>query len=130
MAIGTFGDIVFRVSDQSILTPGGLSVTAGGSWAQHDRIRGKPKTEYTGANLRTASFEILLSADLGVRPRKLLEQLEEMVESGEAYAFVIGGKPIGRNLWRPVSISETWNTVLNRGELVSAKVTLNLEEYV
>ena len=97
MAIGTFGDIVFRVSDQSILTPGGLSVTAGGSWAQHDRIRGKPKTEYTGANLRTASFEILLSADLGVRTRKLLERLGEMAESGEADAFVIGGKPIGRN---------------------------------
>jgi hypothetical protein len=53
-----------------------------------------------------------------------------MAEGREAYLLVIGGRPIGENPWRLVSLSETWDTVLNRGELVSAKASLNLEEYV
>lgn len=127
--IGSFGSIVFQTSDRRVFTPRGMQQTAGSSWALHDIFGGKQKAEYTGQALRTISFEILLSAELGVRPRKTLEQLERMAEGREAYPLVIGGRPIGENLWRLVSLSETWDTVLNRGELVSAKASLNLEEY-
>lgn len=130
MAIGIFGSIVFETSDRKIMTLRGINQTAGSSWAAHDTIGGKQKTEYTGQNLRTFSFEITLSAELGVRPRKMLQQLEEIAEGREVYPLVIGGKPVGENLWRLVSISEEWDTVLNQGELISAKVSLNLEEYV
>ena len=105
-------------------------MTAGSNWAVHDNIRGKQKAEYMGPVLRTASFEILLSVELGVRPRVMLEQLEQMAEGKAVYPLVIGGKPIGDNHWRLVSISEEWDTILNHGELISAKVSLNLEEYV
>ena len=128
--IGSFGSVVFQTSDRKILTPRGIQQTTGSSWALHDIFGGKQKAEYTGQVLRTFSFDITLSAELGVRPRKTLEQLEKMAESREAYLLVIGGRPIGENPWRLVSLSETWDTVLNRGELVSAKASLNLEEYV
>lgn len=130
MAIGNFGSIVFETSDRKIMTPRGINQTVGSSWAVHDTIGGKQKTEYTGKNLRTFSFEITLSAELGVRPRKMLQQLEELAEGREVFPLVIGGKPVGENMWRLVSISEEWNTVLNRGELISATVSLSLEEYV
>lgn len=129
MAIGNFGSIVFQTSDRKILSLRGLSQTAGSSWAVHDVIGGKQKAEYTGPTLRTLSFEITLSAELGVRPRKLLKELEEMAEGREVFPLVIGGKPVGDNPWRLVSLSEEWDTILNRGELISAKVSLNLEEY-
>ena len=128
--IGSFGSVVFQTSDRKILTPRGIQQTTGSSWALHNVVGGKQKAEYTGQTLRTISFEITLSAELGVRPRKTLEQLERMAEGREAYLLVIGGRPIGENPWRLVSLSETWDTVLNRGELVSAKASLNLEEYV
>lgn len=130
MAIGNFGSIVFQTSDRKILSLRGLSQTVGSSWAVHDVIGGKQKAEYTGPTLRTLSFEITLSAELGVRPRKLLKELEEMAEGREVFPLVIGGKPVGENPWRLVSLSEEWDTILNRGELISAKVSLNLEEYV
>lgn len=128
--IGSFGGIVFQTSDRKVLTPRGMQQTAGSSWALHDNFGGKQKAEYTGQALRTLSFEITLSAELGVRPRKTLEQLERMAEGREAYPLVIGSRPVGANPWRLVSLSETWDTVLNRGELVSAKASLDLEEYV
>lgn len=128
--IGSFGSIVFQTSDRKIVTPRGMQQTAGSSWALHDIFGGKQKAEYTGQVLRTISFEIILSAELGVRPRKTLEQLERMAEGREAFPLVVGGRPVGENPWRLVSLSETWDTVLNRGELISAKASLNLEEYV
>ena len=134
--IGSFGSVVFQTSDRKILTPRGIQQTTGSSWALHNVFGGKQKlidfgsAAQIGQTLRTISFEITLSAELGVRPRKTLEQLERMAEGREAYLLVIGGRPIGENPWRLVSLSETWDTVLNRGELVSAKASLNLEEYV
>ena len=128
--IGSFGSVVFQTSDRRILTPQGMQQTAGSSWAAHDVIGGKQKTEYTGPTLRTISFEITLSAELGIRPRKTLEQLESLAEGREAFPLVIGGRPVGANPWRLVSLSEAWDTMLNRGELISAKVSLKLEEYV
>lgn len=130
MAVGTFGNIVFSVSDDMVLTPSSLSQTVGSSWAVHDNIGGKQKAEYTGPTLRVLNFDMKISAELGIRPRKMLQKLEQMAEGGEAYMLVIGGKPVGDNPWRLVSLSEEWGTVLNRGELISANVTVSLEEYV
>lgn len=130
MAIGTFGDIVFQVSDEKIFTPHTFSMTVGSEWATHDNIGGKQKSEYVGSSLRKISFDITLSAEMGVNPRKLLQRLEQMAEGSEAYLLVIGGKPIGAHLWRLVSLSEEWQTVLNRGEVISATASISLEEYV
>ena len=130
MTVGAFGDIVFETSDKKILTMRNLSVTVGSSWAVHNNIGGKQKTEYTGPQLRKASFEMTLSSGLGVNPRKMMQRLEQMAESSEAHMLIIGSKPVGENPWRLVSLSEEWETVMNRGELISATTTVNLEEYV
>lgn len=130
MAVGTFGGVVFSVSDNVILTPSSLTQTVGSSWAVHDNIGGKQKAEYMGPTSRVLNFDMKISAELGVRPRKTLQKLEKMAEGSEAHMLVIGGKPVGENPWRLVSLSEEWGTVLNRGELISASVSVSLEEYV
>lgn len=130
MAVGTFGGIVFSVSDDMILTPSNFTQTIGSNWAVHDNIGGKQKSEYMGPALRVLNFDMKISAELGVRPRKMLQKLEKMAEGSEAHMLVIGGKPVGENPWRLVSLSEEWGTVLNRGELISASVSVSLEEYV
>lgn len=130
MAVGALGDIVFETHDKKILTMSNLSVTVGSVWAVHNNIGGKQKTEYMGPELRKASFTMILSAELGINPRKMMQRLEQMAEGGEAYPLIIGGKPVGDNPWRVVSLSEEWKTVLNRGELISATTTVSLEEYV
>ena len=127
--IGAFGEIVFSASDKKVLTPKSLSKTVGSSWATHETIGGKPKSQYMGANLQTLQFDMFLSVEFGIAPRRLLERLEEMAEGSEVYPLVFGGKPVG-NLWRLVSLSEEWGTVLNQGELISANVSVSLEEYV
>ena len=128
--IGHWGKyLVFSVSDKKILTFHNFSQTLQGRWETHNIIGKKPRLEFQGADLREIEMEIRLDAAYGVKPRKLLEKIEQAVQSGRAEKLVIGGKAIGKNRFVIKSVSETWNCIFNRGELVIANVTLSLTEY-
>lgn len=130
MAIGTLGrNVVFEVSDDRVFTFSELTREVTSRWTNHEPQGVKPKPELLGAGLQTASLTITLSATLGVRPRDVLEAIENMVENGTAETLVIGNRPVGSNPFRLTGSSEAWNTVYNRGELARATLTISLEEY-
>lgn len=129
MAIGTLGPIVFKVSDKMVLTFDGMTREVSGRWTEHEVMGKKPKPEFLGPGNQKISLPITLSANLGVRPRKMLEMVERMVESGDAEYLIINCKPVGRNPFRLTASSETWGTMYNHGELAKANLTINLEEY-
>jgi len=129
--IGNFGNrIVFETSDVKILNFTAFEQSVSGRWATHNRIMKKPSSEFLGPELRTISMEILLSAMHGVRPRSTLEQIEDIVENGIAELLVIGGKTIGKNKWAITECSESWDVIMSKGELLQAKVSLNLQEFL
>lgn len=129
--IGTLGrNIVFEVSDERALTFRNMSREVSGRWVEHEVMGGKPRSEFLGAGNQAITLEITLSAMLGVRPREVLEAVEDMVESGTAEYLVIGSKPVGRNPFRLLSASETWDVIYNRGELAKATLSISLGEYV
>lgn len=129
MAIGTLGPIVFEVSDKKILTFDGMTRDVSGRWVEHEVMGVKPKPEFLGAGNQKITLPITLSADLGVRPRKMLELVESMVESGDAEYLIINCKPVGRHPFRLTTSSETWDRMYRRGELAKASLTITLEEY-
>ena len=130
MAIGTLGrNVVFEVSDDRVFTFSELTREVTSRWTNHEPQGVKPKPEFLGAGLQTASLTLTLSATLGVRPRDVLEAIENMVENGTAETLVIGNRPVGSNPFRLTGSSEAWNTVYNRGELARATLTISLEEY-
>ena len=106
--IGAFGKkIVFEVSDEKVFAFKKLTQNIQGRWAKHENLGGKPKQEFLGADTRSASLEIYLSANLGIRPRNVLNTLEEMVENGTGIEYlVIGNKPISKNRYALKSVSE------------------------
>ena len=130
MAIGTLGrNVVFEVSDDRVFTFSELTREVTSRWTNHEPQGGKPKPEFLGAGLQTASLTITLSSALGVRPRTVLEEIENMVETGTAERLVIGTRPVGKNPVRLTGSSETWDVIYNRGELARATMTITLEEY-
>lgn len=130
MTIGNLGGLItFEVSSDKVLTFNRMQRSVKGRWATHDVIGGKTKSEFLGAGNAGISLQIFLSAAHGVKPRTTLERIADAVERGEYFPLVIGGRAVGTN-WRITSASETWNKVLEKGVLVEASVTLNLEEYV
>lgn len=136
MAIGNLGSLItFNVSvdkknNLKVLTFNKLSKKVSGRYATQNIIGKKPKTEFLGPDLATLSFEITLSAMHGVKPRKTLDKIETAIEKGEAFTFTLGGSKVGKNKWVITNVSETWDTIYNKGELVSATANLSLQEYV
>lgn len=129
--IGNLGKlIVFSVSDKKILTLEKLNQTVSGRWANHNIIAKKPKSEFLGADLRSLTFTITLNAQHGVKPRKTMEAIEKAIETGRTEPLVIGGKNIGKNKWKIIKMSESWDTILSKGELLKATLSLTLEEYI
>ncbi len=129
MAIGSLGGIVFQVSDETVLTIAGMTREVSGRWAEHEVMGVKPKKEFLGAGNQKINLPITLSAALGVRPRKMLERVERMVEGGNAEYLIINGRPVGRNPFCLASSSETWGHMYSHGELAKANLTITLEEY-
>lgn len=131
MAIGCLGsNIIFKVSSQQIFIFDEFERKVSARWAKHDRIAMKPLKQFLGPDEDTISFTIELNAELGVKPRKILEQINNLISTGEPQTLVIGTKAIGENKFYIESCSETWERIMNQGELIKAKAKLTLEEYL
>lgn len=130
MAIGSLGkNIIFEVSDKTVLTFQNMTREVSSRWAEHDVPGVKPKPEYLGPGNQTVTLPITLSAALGVRPRAVLDAVADMVERGAAEFLVLGTAPVGKNPFRLTASSETWDKVYNGGQLAKATMTITLEEY-
>lgn len=131
MVVGNLGKLItFEVSSRKVLTFDQMQRSVKGRWATHDVIGGKVKSEFLGADVASITLPIYLSAMHGVRPRRTIELINDAIESGQYFTFVVGGRAVGRYQWRITSSSETWDKVILNGILVEAKLTLTLEEYV
>ena len=128
--IGTLGtDLVFTVSDNYVFTFAGMTRDVSSRWATHETPGVKPRAEFLGPGLQSVSLPITLSSNLGVKPREMLERVEQMVETGDTEYLILGYRPVGKNRFRVTASSETWDLLYNQGELARAKLTLTLEEY-
>lgn len=131
MAIGNWGtEIVFRVSEREALLLQNLSRTVTAEWAKHSRIGLKDQSEFIRPGLQQVTFTMVLDATLGIRPRATIERLEAATERGEVNTLVIGGRRVGHYRWKITNQSETWETLLNGGELLRASVSVAMEEYL
>lgn len=128
--IGKYGDIIFETNDKRIMAFNSFTQNISGRWSSHGVIGKKERAEFNGAGRRKVTFKMTLCATLGVRPREMLEKLEDIVENGKVDYLVVGGRSIGEHQFAMTSMSETWDAVYSRGELSKASVSVTLEEYV
>ena len=128
--IGYLGDIIFETSDKRILTFSGFKYQAAGRWEKHNVIAKKPKSEFVGPDLDTITFTIDLNGINGVKPRDEMEKWISKVNTGVVDILVIGNKVLGQDKWSVSQISESWDTIFNKGELFSGKIDVTLQEYI
>ena len=93
--IGSFGDLVFSVSNNTVRTFDSMSWDFSTDYATHDRHIKADLLEYMGPGLEGISFSMTFSVFLGVNPLKEIKKLREMVRKGYAERLVIGGKVYG-----------------------------------
>lgn len=59
----------------------------------------------------------------------MIERLEAAAKSGLVDYLVIGGRRIGNSKVYISSMSEEWDCIWNRGELVKATINITFSEY-
>lgn len=127
--IGSFGDIIFEVSDDKILTFKDYNRKGSSRWNQYEIIGNKPKSDFDGPGLEEISISILLKVELGVSPSEQLEIIRNMKDTGKPALLILGNKPISPNYWVITDMEENDHIIDNRGNILKADVTLSLMEY-
>lgn len=128
--IGYYGDIVFETSDSRILNFSEFQRSTASRWAKHETIGKKPASEFLGPDLDTISFTVHLNGLYGVRPVEEMNRWLIKSRAGTAETLVIGNRALGVDKWVVKSVSQVWGTILNRGQVISGNVDVELEEYV
>lgn len=130
MAIGNFGKLItFETNDKRILSPKNFKREVSGRWAEHERIGKVPLRQFLGPENAKVTFTITLDARHGVKPRKTMSKIEKYIKKGTAENLVIGGTKVGKTKMTINSMSESWDEIWNKGELVRASVDLTFEDY-
>ena len=128
--IGNFGKLItFEVSSEKMLALKNLKRTVAGRWKKHEIVGAAPRSEFQGPDLDETTVTAILSAEHGVKPRATIERLEAAARSGEVDYLIIGGKRVGTGKVYISSISEEWDTIWNKGELVKATINITFAEY-
>lgn len=131
MAIGHIGKtVVFETGDAKILNFKKMQRTVKGRWASHSRVGKKPKKQFLGSDADQLTFTITINAEHGVKPRKTVENIEKLIRKGKPQTVVIGSKKVGAHKYVLTEISESWDTILNKGEVVKITCDITLEEYL
>ena len=129
MSIGSLGDVVFEVSSEKVKTLRDMQRQGTARFATHEIIGKKPLREFLGPGLEKITFQIQLSASLGVDPASEMKTLRELRDKGEALEFVLGGSAVGEELWTIEDLSEEWSRINGQGTIIFATVSVTLQEY-
>lgn len=130
MQIGALGDIAFQVSSEMVETLDKVVWSGAARYAKQDRHLKDSLTEFTGLEPDEISFEMLLSAYLGVDPYPELTKIWQYERSGKALTLVIGDKSYGKWRWVIEKHQIKMQTFGKGGKLTSATVSVNLLEYL
>ena len=130
MTIGSFGDVVFRVSDTVVNTINNLQWSGSANWSTHERHGTTGIIEYTGANPEELSFDMVLSAYLGKSPSADLDRIRDYTRCGAAKTLVLGSKVIGRGKWVITSWSSKADYYASNGAIAQYSVSVSLREYL
>jgi hypothetical protein len=127
--IGTFGDLVFTVSDETVQTFNNMEWTQTAEYATHNRHLQRDIVEFLGMQPDQIAFEVTFSIFLGVKPWTMLEKLKAMIQKGTAEVLTIGGKVYGTYKWVIQSQTAAMQYYDNTGNLMQATTKLELLEY-
>lgn len=122
--------IQFVVSREVFRAPSNMTWGGSARYSTHERHVTHALTEFTGLDPDSFSFDMLLTAELGVDPMKDLVKIWGYERSGAALGLVIGGHGYGKYRWT-IQKHETKMKYTDRsGNLYAVEVSVELLEYL
>lgn len=128
--VGCLGDVVFTVSDRAVETINNVTWSGSARYATHQRHGTHALTEFAGLDPDKMTFDIVLSAYLGVDPMAEVVKIWNYERSGTAVPLVIGNKGYGKYRWNILDHKMKMQTFDGSGNVTSATVSVSLQEYL
>ena len=128
--IGFLADVKFQVDESVVETIQNFQWSTEANWATHLRQGGNALTEYTGRGVEKTSFDVQLVREMGVDPMAEIAKFFGYCRNGTTLPLTIGTHAYGRYRWTIKDVSIKGKRFDAAGELDSATVTLNLQEYL
>lgn len=125
--IGSLGGIVFSVSTNQVKTFDDLKRSGSAKYASHNRHLKDTLLEFTGNDPDKITFSMNLSVFLGVDPQSEIAALRAAKHAGRIMHLVIGRQSYGN--WVINSLSEDYDRVDNKGNVLIANVSVSLTAY-
>lgn len=122
--------IQFIVSREVFRTPKNLKWRGSARYATHERHNTHALTKFTGLDPDRFSFDILLTAEMGVDPLKEVVKIWNYERDSEALGLVIGGKAYGKYRWNIKSHETKIEYTDKDGDMYAVEVTVELLEYL
>ena len=122
--------IQFVVSREVFRTPKDMTWSGSARYATHERHNTHALTEFTGLDPDKFSFDILLTAELGVNPLDEVVKIWGFERDAEAVGLVIGGKGYGKYRWNVVKHETKIEYTDAEGNMYAVEVSLDLVEYL
>lgn len=128
--IGCLGDVIFTVSRSVVRTLDNMTWSGSARYATHERHLANALTEFTGLDPDKITFDILLSAELGVDPIAEVVKLWNIERSGRAVPLTVGTKGYGKYRWNITKHEMKMKTFYKNGDVHTATVSVSLQEYL
>ena len=128
-AMAKWGDITFKVNSDQMFSFRKMKRSYSARWASHDIIGKRPKMEFQGPGMDEITIEVILDAELGVKPRAAMKKFRSAAKKGAVAYFYVGGKKVAKYKFYIKSGTEDWDEIWNKGELVRATANLTFGEY-
>lgn len=128
--VGCLGDVIFTVSRSVVRTLDNMEWSGSARYATHERHLTHALTEFTGLDPDEITFDILLSADLGVDPIAEVVKLWNIERSARAVPLTVGTKGYGKYRWNIVKHKMKIKTFYGNGDVHTATVSVSLQEYL
>ncbi len=127
--LGCLGDIVFKVSDDTVHTFSNMKRSGSVNYSVHSRHATMPLAEFTGIELEKLSFDIALSVFLGTDPDEEIDKIIRYERNAKTLMLMIDSKFIGSYRWTITSHDIKPKHYGKQGKILSATVSLQLLEY-
>lgn len=130
MIIGSFGEILFEVSQLRVFNFDDFTRKTSAKYASHDIIGRPPVLEFTGRELEEISLTIKLIRTLGVNPEEEVFKIRDICKRGEPNFLIIGGTVYGENEFVITDIDEKVKRWIGEVYVLTGEIAIKLKEYV
>ena len=126
--LGSFGPLVFEVSDERVRTPARLERRLSARFAEHEVVGDKARLERTGCNLSEVTLRMKFTVEMGLDPAEELSRLEVLLSEGSVHPLLLEKRNLGR--FTLAEIREVITRTDGKGRILATEVEVKLKEYI